>query len=171
MNEFVKTTCACDIGYNKGVLKKTIENNIFTIFGNLNQKNSIVIRYHGLLTENNSTEFKLFYYFDTPENDKSYINLQKCHKCSGDCFCANIDLEHHTKIFFGFIDENSIYDDNQGKAFELEIAPDPITDIMQRYGFEPNTNLPTCTKSQDKLNKFKGIISSIQKLFKKLLMQ
>ena len=32
MSENVKFECACDIGYDKGVLKKTVENNIFTIF-------------------------------------------------------------------------------------------------------------------------------------------
>lgn len=32
MNEFVKFQCACDTGYDNGAIKKTIENNIFTIF-------------------------------------------------------------------------------------------------------------------------------------------
>ena len=38
MNEFVKFECACDLGYNKGALKKTIENNIFTIFRKFKSK-------------------------------------------------------------------------------------------------------------------------------------
>lgn len=70
MCENVKTKCACDIGYDKGVLKKTLENNIFTIFGNLSQKSSIVIRYHGILTENNDKKFNMFYYFDSMESNK-----------------------------------------------------------------------------------------------------
>ncbi len=38
MNEFVKFECACKLGYDKGALKKTIENNIFTIFRKLKPK-------------------------------------------------------------------------------------------------------------------------------------
>lgn len=165
MNEFVKFECACDTGYDKGALKKTIENNIFTIFGNLNQKNSIVIRYHGILTENesnNSTEYNMFYFFDNTENDKKIIKLQKCTKCAGDCYCGTIDLDMNHSFNFGFFDNNNKYELNGNSAFKLEIAPDPISNLMQRYGFEQNTNLPICEQSKDKIFLFKNILNSIK---------
>lgn len=167
MNEFVKFECACEAGYDKGALKKTIENNIFTIFGNLNQKNSIVIRYHGKLTEkdnDNSTAFNIFYYFDEAENDKKTIKLCKCTKCIGECYCVTIDLDMNHFLHFGFFDENNKYELNNNNAFKLEIAPDPISNIMQRYGFEQNTNLPTCNENKDKIFVFENILNSI-KLF------
>ena len=171
MNKFVKLECACDIGYDKGALKKTIENNIFTIFGNITQNSSIVIRYHGVLTDNHEKQFNIYYYFDTPDNTKTYIALKKCAKCSGECYCANIDLDCHSKLYFGFTDENNNIDNNVKKDFELSISPDPISNIMQRYGFEENPNLPICEDKTECVNKFKKILIGIQNIFKKLLIQ
>ena len=171
MNEFVKFECACDIGYDKGVLKKTIENNIFTIFGNINQKNSIVIRYHGILTEssdNNLSEINMFYFFDNASNEKNIIKLQKCSKCNGDCYCATIDLDIHHSLNFGFFDENNKYELNNDVAFKLDIAPDPISNLMYRYGFEQNTNLPTCDENKDKIFVFKNILNNIKDFFSTL---
>ena len=171
MNEFVKTECSCNLGYDKGALKKTLENNIFTIFGNLNQNNSIIIRYHGQLTEENSPEpatFNIFYCFDSLTNDKKEIPLCRCRKCLGECYCSTIDLENHKKIFFSFGDNNGNLDTNSGKMFELNILPDPISSFMQRYGFELNTSLPTYEQKTDKLHNIKDIISKIKNLFNKL---
>jgi len=170
MNEFVKFECACDAGYDKGALKKTIENNIFTIFGNLNQKNTIVIRYHGELTENivsNSTEFNMFYYFDQAENDKKIIKLKKCAKCPGECYCTTIDLDIYHSIHFGFFNENNEYELNKEKAFKLEIAPDPISELMQRYGFEQNSSLPIY-EDNDKIDVFQNVLNIIKNFFNNL---
>lgn len=171
MNEFVKFECACDTGYDKGALKKTIENNIFTIFGNLNQKNSIVIRYHGILTDNNSsnsTTFNMFYFFDNSENDKKILELKKCTKCDGDCYCATIDLDINHSLNFGFFDENNNYELSDNKTFKLEIAPDPISSIMQRYGFEQNTALPVCEEYKDKMFVLGNILNNIKTFFNNL---
>lgn len=171
MNEFVQFECACDLGYDKGVLKKTIENNIFTIFGNLNQKNSIVIRYHGILTENydeNLIEFNMFYFFGNTQNDKKVVKLKKCAKCSGQCYCATIDLGMNTSLNFGFFDQYNNYEQNSDKPFKLEIAPDPISNLMQKYGFEQNVNLPVIEKEQDNSFIFKTFLNSITRLFNRL---
>lgn len=170
MNEFVNFECACNAGYDKGALKKTIENNIFSIFGNLNQKNSIVIRYHGQLTEkedNNLTEFSMFYFFDILENDKKIIRLNKCAKCAGDCYCATIDLDMYHTLNFGFEDSNGNYELNNNSLFKLNILPDPISNIMQRYGFEQNTSLPTLEKTKDSIFTFENILNSIKLFFKR----
>lgn len=169
MNDFVNFECACNIGYDKGALKKTIENNIFSIFGNLNQKNTIVIRYHGLLTENNndnSTEFNMFYFFDNLENDKKNIKLHKCSKCAGECYCATIDLDMYHTLNFGFLDNKGNSELNENITFKLNISPDPISNIMQRYGFEQNTSLPTISEKKEKVFAFESIINSIKIFFK-----
>jgi len=172
MNEIVKFECACDLGYDKGAIKKTIENNIFTIFGNLNQKNSIVIRYHGLLTEKNdvnSTTFNMFYYFDNLENDKKIVKLEKCAKCSNGCYCTTIDLDMHNSFHFGFVDNNNNHElDN---TFRLEILPDPISSLMQKYGFETNTNLPTKTNDSPRLFDFENLIVLIKNFFKNIFIK
>ena len=168
MNENVKFDCSCSIGYDKGALKKTLENNIFTIFGNLNQKNCIIIRYHGLLTENisnNSTTFNMFYYFDNLQNDKKQISLGKCQKCVGEHFCAAIDLENHTSIHFGFTNNNGEYELNNDLPFKLDIAPDPISEFMNRHGFEENTNLPVIETEKETLFIFENILNKIKNFF------
>lgn len=172
MNEIVKFECACDIGYDKGVLKKTIENNIFTVFGNLNQKNSIVIRYHGTLTENennNSTTYSMFYYFDEAKNDKKIVTLQKCAKCVGECYCTTIDLDMNHTLNFGFFNGDNKYEINGDNSFKLQISPDPISNLMQRYGFEQNTNLPTYEENKDKIFAFKSLLNIIKEYFSNLL--
>jgi len=173
MNEFVKFECACDEGYDKGALKKTIENNIFTVYGNLNQKNSIVIRYHGELTEDSHDdckEFNMFYFFNNAESEKKTIKLQKCAKCSSDCYCCTLDLDMNHALNFGFFDKKNNYEINSSNSFELEIFPDPISSLMQRYGFEKNTNLPTNPQAESNLftlkNIFNNIKNYIQCLFK-----
>ena len=169
MNEFVNFECACNIGYDKGALKKTIENNIFSIFGNLNQKKSIVIRYHGKLTDiedNNSTEFSMFYFFDNLESDKKTVKLHKYSKCPGECYCATIDLDMYHTLNFGFLDNNENYELNGNIPFKLDILPDPISNIMQRYGFEQNTSLPTVPHKKDNIFTFESIFNSIKLFFK-----
>lgn len=168
MNKF---DCACDAGYNKGVLKKVIENNIFTIFGNLSQENSIVIRYHGILTEttnNTPSQFNMFYFFNNKENEKKTIKLQKCNKCVGDCYCATIDLETNDSLSFGFFNDVNNYELNGEKAFFLDISPNPISNLMQRYGFEKNTKLPVCEVTKGEFFIFKNIINKIKNIFFKV---
>lgn len=142
---------------------------IFLLFsGNLNQNSTIVIRYHGTLTENdanNSTEYSMFYYFDEAENDKKVIKLHKCTKCVGECYCATIDLDINHRLNFGFFDGSNKYEINTDKAFQLEIAPDPISNIMQRYGFEQNTNLPVIEDKNSKSFAMQNILNAIKEFF------
>ena len=172
MNKIVKFECACETGYDKGAIKKTIENNIFTVFGNPNQNNSIVIRYHGMLTENdfnNSTAFHMFYYFDQLETDKKVISLEKCTKCPGECYCTNIDLGACHSLSFGFFNQSNEYELNCNKPFELSIAPDPIATFMQRHGLEQNVNLPTIEVEKTKIFAFQDILCAIKCFFSNLL--
>ena len=166
MNEFVKLDCACDTGYDKGALKKTIENNIFSIFGNINQNKTIVVRYHGILTENTENipnEFYLAYFFNNDETNKTKIKLNKCCKCSGECYCGLIDLNSNTSLSFSFFDKNNNFELNgKNEIFKLEISPDPIDNIMQRYGFEQSVNLPSYTENKENIFVFKNIINNIR---------
>ena len=152
---------------------KRQQKTIFLLYsGNINQGNSIVIRYHGILAENtvsNSTQFNIFYYFDKSENDKKTLKLQKCTKCDGQCYCATIDLDMFHSLHFGFYNENFEYELGKETPFTLDISPDPITDIMQRYGFEQNKNLPTYSATTDEINVFKEIVNKIKSFFNKVL--
>ena len=125
-----------------------------------------------MLTENiasDSTQFNMFYYFDQAENDKKIMQLQKCTKCDGECYCAAIDLDIFHSLHFGFFNENAEYELDKETPFTLEIAPDTITNIMQRYGFEQNINLPTYENNNSKINVFKGILDKFKSFFNRVL--
>ena len=160
MNENVKLSCACDEGCSKGALRKTIENSIFTIFGNLVENNTIVVRYHGHLTDDSKDNtFHIFFYFDFEEK-KEELQLTRCSKCAGECYCTLIDLNNYSKIRFGFMDSHGNIEQNNDKLFELDIIKDPISKIMQRYGFEENTKLPLVS---DECHKETGLFKTIIK--------
>ena len=172
MCENVKLSCACDQGYSKGVLKKTLENNIFSIFGNITKNNSIVIRYHGELTTNvdQNSVFDIAYFFDSNDQDIQTVPLYKCTKCIGDSYCVTIDLEKFSNLHFCFKDEKNNYEKNQDKMFCLNIAEDPIESIMQRYGFEKNENLPVSTiTTYSELNHIKTLMQKIKSFLSSFL--
>lgn len=111
----------------------------------------------------------MFYYFDQSKNDKKILQLQKCTKCDSHCYCATIDLDIFHSLHFGFFNENFEYELEKETPFTLEIAPDPITNIMQRYGFEQNTNLPAYEDNNAKINVFRGILDKLTFFFNKVL--
>lgn len=170
MNENVKINCSCDTGFDKGAYKKTIENNIFTIFGSLYKESSIVFRYHGILTDKLSKESyneDLFieFFFDGNKEDTKTLPLHICTKCSGECYCACIDLEEYNEISFCFKNKEDVYDKNNENFYNLKILKNPLDDVMQKYGFEKNKNLPI--KNEDnKISILNKIFNGILKLFK-----
>ena len=110
----------------------------------------------------------MFYYFDEAENDKKIVTLKKCTKCTGECYCATIDLDINHSLNFGFFDDKQNYELNNDNSFRLEITPDPISNLMQRYGFEQNTNLPTFEENKDKIFVLQNIINTIKSFFTNL---
>lgn len=169
MNENVNITCICKLGFDKGAIKKTIENNIFTIYGNLIKENSIVIRYHGILSDNieqnnYTNNLQISYFFDNDESTKNSVTLARCTECIGQNYCAIIDLEKHNNISFEFIDKNTNKKDGE-QPFKLDIIKDPVKDLMHRYGFEENTELPAILPNK---NKFYSILSNLQLFFKNI---
>ena len=172
MNENVKVTCSCELGYDKGVLKKTIENNIFTIYGNITKNNYIILRYHGELIdnidyENYENNLYISYFFDNNKEQTKISPLAKCNKCVGENYCALISLENYNNITFEFYQEKEnhehISDNTEISSFKLDIKNDLLTDILQKYGIEENTKLPVTTKANE-LPIIK-IINSIKDLF------
>ena len=110
----------------------------------------------------------MFYYFDVAEIDKKTIKLERCCKCVGECYCATIDLNTNHTLNFGFCDNKNNYELSNNNTFKLDIAPDPISNIMQRYGFEQNTNLPTYEKDNDKVYVFRNILNVVKEFFSNL---
>lgn len=174
MDNNVNSSCICELGYEKGVLKKTIENNIFTIYGNINKSNYIVLRYHGQLIDsidhnNYKNNLYISYYFDDNINQNHVVSLAKCSKCIGENYCTLISLENYNSISFNFFmlpegkDNSSCY--TEETSFTLPITENPLTNILQKYGIEDNNNLPITTNDKQIQIKFKKLISWIKQLF------
>lgn len=168
MNENVKITCVCELGCDKGAIKKTIENNVFTVYGNVTKNNCIIIKYHGELIDkidytNYENNLYISYYFDNNPETTHTIPLAKCIKCIGENYCSIIDLGEHNNISFKFnLTKNNIIEKSEPTDFKLEIKKDLLTDILQKHGLEENTNLPIIQNSCGL--QIKKIINSIRAL-------
>jgi len=176
MNENVKPVCICELGCDKGALKKTIENNVFTIYGNIIKDNYIILRYHGELIDNiahNNYQNNLYisYYFDGNINQKQTICLAKCSKCIGESYCTLIHLEKYNNINFSFFllqEKQSTYlYGNDETSFTLDIGKNTLTDFLQKYDIEENSNLPIMNKSNNL--QIKKIINNIKNFFLSLI--
>ena len=173
MNENVKVSCVCARGYDKGVLKKTIENNIFTVYGNLNKNSYILLRYHGQLIDNidyNNYTNNLYisYFFDGNKENISNSTLAKCEHSVGENYCALISLDEHDCIDFQFYlrSENEDNICSEATTFKLDIQIDPLENLIQKHGLADITALPVSQEENE--IKFKKILNSIKKIFSSL---
>lgn len=177
MNNVVDLHCTCEEGCNKGVFKKTIENEKFSIFGNLNKNNCIILRYYGKLTKSteeieleDNTELYMYYTFDNNWQDKKHIQMGKCLIGRNNDFCIHIDLENHDLISFGFYDNKGKFDLKEDSlTYSFTISNDIISDIMKRYGFEANKELPTIVEYKvNYMINVESVLLKLKKVFKKL---
>ncbi|MBR6689140.1 MAG: hypothetical protein IKL68_03910 [Clostridia bacterium] len=167
MNENVNNSCICTIGYEKGAFKKAIENNIFTIFGNISKNNSVVLRYHGELIDNicyEQYENNLYikYFFNDDKNTIHKTKLAKCTKCIGENYCVLLDLKHYDKITFSFCVEQDIEKEDM-MSFTLNIKEDLLSSFMERYEDVANSNLPAI-ETKHELN-IKNILQTLKEYF------
>lgn len=168
MNKNENSSCICEQGYDKGALIKTIENNVFTIYGNIVKNNHIVLRYHGKLIDsidhnNYTNNLYISYYFNGNSTATNTIVLAKCNKCIGENYCALIPLEEHNSISFNFFVDKSSSTETEETSFNLNITKDPLMSVLEKYGIEENMSLPVC--EQPKQMQIKKIISAIKNFF------
>ena len=174
MNKNEVEKCYCEIGFQKGAIKKSCEFENFSIFGNLMKKNTIVIRYNGSLAKNNiekkNHKIILYYVFNNDWTNKKELVLANCEHDKG-CYCTSIDLEDNLNITFGFCNNLGEYDKDLSNSYSLKIANNTIDDIMKRYGMEANTDLPVPQAETNDINNcfniFNKIKNYILNIFKK----
>ena len=153
MNENVNNSCICNLACDKCAIKKTIENNIFTIFGNVSKNSSIVLRYHGELIdsicyEKYENNLYIKYFFDDNKADTISQCLAKCTKSVGENYCVLIDLEKHEKITFSFCTKDNLEKDNL-MSFNLNISEDILSLVMDKYEDDKDKNLHVLESKKD----------------------
>lgn len=114
--------CDC-INHLKDNLKLNIDEKKFSIYGNLNNGESIILKYHGdLLNEDNKFDdiFINFGYGNMWEN-RSTLKMQKCNYSDINTYCINISFIHKDTFYFCFMDNNNNWDLNNNSSFSFEI--------------------------------------------------
>lgn len=165
MNNNSNITCICNIGFNEGALKKVIENNIFTIFGNVSKNNTIVLRYHGELIDNICYEhynnnLYIRYFFDDDVTNTIDLPLAKCTKSIGENYCCIIELGQHEKITFFFANDKDLRkEDIELMNFNLKINDNLLDTFIEKYD-NYSSNLPVL--ENNKGITLKGIINRIK---------
>ena len=137
--------CCCNDAVKKGIYTKSLENDNFSIYGNLMHGRSILLNYHGKLIKNNdiTTDDKskapniyLYYCFDNNWNDKKIVNMNVCNKNSNLNYCAIIDIPENENINIAFTNDDDDWDVTEKGTYYLKIYPDIEKIILRRYNLD-----------------------------------
>lgn len=152
--------CRCKEGFDSGAMKKSIEFENFSIFGNIMKNNTIVVRYNGHLKFNSNV--KMYWVFN---NDWDNIQSASMSICDYDknSYCAILELKDEFSISIGFCTDNTTDAISQANSYTFKIAQNTIDDIMKRYNFETNEALPTVTEKKN-IHKLENIFNKIKEI-------
>jgi len=173
MKENEVEKCYCELGFEKGAIKKNCEFENFSIFGNLMKNNTIVIRYNGCLTKKhfeNHHKIILYYVFNNDWTNKKEIELKPCHH-EKDSFCTTIEQRDNMCITFWFYSTNGEYDKNLANSYSLKIANNTIDDIMKRYNIEENNDLPVTLDDTKNMSRISSVFTKIKGMISKMFLK
>lgn len=105
-------------------LKLSFSNEIFSIFGNLNKGEKIILKYFGkLINSENLEDKKIFlnYGYGNLWLDKKVIEMTLCKHSDKTCYCIEIDLINNENLFFCFMDSHNEWDLNDSSSYALQI--------------------------------------------------
>lgn len=137
--------CCCNEAVKKGIYTKSLENDNFSIYGNLMHGRSILLNYHGKLIQNNditnddklkAPNIYLYYCFDNNWNDKKIVNMNVCNKNSKLSYCTIIDVPENENINIAFTNDADKWDVTEKGTYYLKIYPDIEKAILRRYNLD-----------------------------------
>jgi len=171
--------CCCNDAIKKGIYTKSLENNNFSIYGNLMHGKSILLNYHGKLIKNNDIVYDdkskipnvyLYYCFDNNWNDKKIVNMNVCNKNGKLSYCSIIDIPENENINIAFTNDSDEWDTDEKGTYYIKLCPDVEKAILKRYNldFTPPTivsdNLPSMPISL--FERIKGKVSNLLTIIK-----
>jgi hypothetical protein len=114
--------CDC-INHLKDNLKLSIEDSKFCIYGNLNNGESIVLKYYGSLLneDNNSNDIFINFGYGNMWENRNTLKMKKCEYSDINTYCININLMQKDTFYFCFMDNNNNWDLNDNSSFSFEI--------------------------------------------------
>lgn len=138
--------CCCSEAAKKGIYVKSLENDNFSIYGNLMHNRSILLNYHGkLINSFNKLDYNkskipniyLYYCFDNNWNDKKIINMNVCNSNTYELsYCTIIDIPENENINIAFTNDNDEWDVTEKGTYYLRIYPDVEKAILRRYNLD-----------------------------------
>ena len=128
-------TCSCKIALEtEESLKLSFKNEVYSIFGNLNKGEKIIIKYFGNLCINDEIEDRkilLNYGYGNLWSDKNVIEMTSCCHSEKKCYCAELNLTNNDNLFFCFMDNNNNWDLNNNSSYMINID-DSITTMAKK---------------------------------------
>lgn len=150
--------CCCTEAVKKGIYEKSLNNDNFSIYGNLMHGKSVLINYHGKLIKNNditnddkskAPNIYLYYCFDNNWKERKIMNMNVCNKGNEISYCSIIDIPENENINIAFTNDNEEWDTTEKGTYYLKIYPDVEKAILKRYNLDAvppviiSENLPT----------------------------
>lgn len=148
-------------------LKLSFSNDIYSIFGNLNKGDKIILKYYGKLVPNENIEDKkifLNYGYGNLWIDKKVLEMTLCSHSDKTCFCSEIELTNNENLFFCFMDNNNSWDLNDNSSYDLQID-DQITTLAKKEVAVSLTNDEYISPINKLIN---SITDTLIKLFSKV---
>lgn len=149
--------CSCLSAFSEGIGEKSFENDFFSIFGQIVEEKSIVIKYHG---NEETTSPEITVKFD--ENEPMLIKLAKCEHGKKYDYCTTLSLENYRYL-------NIKVNNNFESCYAIKIMKDPLKKIIERYALDRDPEkLPTVTDSFSNIRSiFYKFLSSLKNIFNK----
>jgi hypothetical protein len=149
------------------ILKLSFANETYSIYGNLNKGEKIILKYFGsLLPSDESKETQIFlnYGYGNLWSEKNVLELKPCYHSDTKCYCTELELLNSENLFFCFMDNNNNWDLNEKSSYMITIDTPTNTLIKQTVAIA----LPEEEYISETSKLLKKIIAKITNFFEKI---
>lgn len=129
-----KKCCCLKALETEETLKLSFENEVYSIFGNLNKGEKVIIKYFGNLCAKEDLKDKkilLNYGYGNLWSDKDVVEMTSCGHSEKNCYCTSLELTNNNNLFFCFMDNNNNWDLSDNSSYMLNID-DSITTMAKK---------------------------------------
>lgn len=133
MNNIKKCCCTEYIEQNN-MLKLACENETYSIYGNLNKGEKIILKYFGkLLPEDDTDDVKIFLNsgYGNLWEEKGTYEMNPCCYSDKKCYCFELELLNSENLLFCFMDNKNNWDLNENSSYMISINL-PITRLVKK---------------------------------------
>jgi hypothetical protein len=155
------------------MLKLSLTNETYSIYGNLNKGDKIILKYFGkLILVDSSKDIKIFlnYGYGNLWSDKNVLEMAICVHSDKKCYCIELELVNTENMFFCFMDNNNNWDLNESSSYMISIDTSltTLTKTTFAVALHDEEYLYSTSSFLQKLaNKFINLFAKIGSFFEK----